>query len=104
MVRGMAAAMRDTLPGISGAMAMVLSMQMSYLPLSSAGMEMMVGLSWVKGIFDGRGDGYGKEDWVGEWRVAGSYSLQLMMLLDKSITDSEMHPHSLGHGFLPKVR
>ena len=41
---------------------------------------------------------------MGEWRVARSHSLQFRMLLDKSVTDSEMHPHSLEHGFPPKVR
>ena len=41
---------------------------------------------------------------MGEWRVVGSHSLQFRMSLDRSVTDSEIHPHSLGHGFPPKVR
>ena len=48
------------------------------------------------------GDGDGKEDWMGEWRVVGSHSLQFRMSLDKSVTDSDIYPHSLGHGFPPK--
>ena len=38
-----------------------------------------MGLAWVKEMFDGRRDGDGKEDWMGEWRVTGSHSLQLRM-------------------------
>ena len=66
----------------------------------------MLGLAWVKGIFDGSGDGDGdgEEDWMGEWRVTESHLLQLRMSLDKSVIDLEMHPHSLGQGFPPKVR
>ena len=58
----------------------------------------------MKGVFGGSGDGDGKEDWMREWRVVGSHSLQFRMSLDISVTNSEMHPHSLGHGFPPKVR
>ena len=65
---------------------------------------MMVDLACAKGVFDGSGDENGKEDRMGEWRVVGSHSLQFRMTLDRSVTDFEMHPHSLGHGFLSKVR
>ena len=61
-------------------------------------------LAWVKGMFDGSGHGDEKEGWMEEWRVAGYYSLQFRMLLDRSVTDSEMHPHSLGQGLPPNVR
>ena len=51
----MAEAMRDALHGISRTIAMVSLIQISHLPLSSAGMEMMVGLAWVEGMLNGNG-------------------------------------------------
>ena len=67
-------------------------------------MEQMVSLAWAKGVFDGSGDGDGKEDWIGEWRVVGFHSLQFRTSLDRSVTDSKIHPHSPWHGFPPNVR
>ena len=69
------ATIREAFPAISGAMAMVSLIYASHLPLFSAGMEMMVDLSWVKLVFNGSGDGGGKEDLMGDWRVAGYHSL-----------------------------
>ena len=55
-------------------------------------------------MVDGSVDGGGKKDWMGEWRMAGSNSLKLRMLLDRSMTDSKMYPHSLGQGLTPNIR
>ena len=49
-----------------------------------------MGLDRTKGVFDDSGEGDGKKDWMGEWRVVRSHSLQFRMSLERSVTDSEI--------------
>ena len=58
----------------------------------------------ANGMSEGRERRWGKSICDGDEIVVRSNSLQVRMSLARSVMGYAMHPHSLGHGFPPKVR
>lgn len=97
--RGMAASSRGALPGRSGLTATVSFRYTLHFPLSSLGMEKIVGIAVANGMLSGSRFIFGKNCCFGACRTCGSHSLQLSRSVVRSATGSDMH-----HGLPPNVR
>ena len=67
-------------------------------------MQTIVDFACVKGVSSDSGERIGNLCCSGACNVDGSHSLQLRISVARSVTGSEIHLHSLGHGLPPKVR
>ena len=101
--RGMAASSLGALPGRSGPTATVSSRYTSHFPLSSLGIDTIVGIAAANGMSSGSRFILGNDCCCGACRTCGFHSLQLSRSVARSATGSDMHPHSLGHGLPPNV-
>ena len=74
------------------------------LPRGSTGTSTISLRALAKGTSSGRYSRGGICCWTEAWSVSGSHSLHLINSFAKSQIDSDITPHSYGHGAPPKVR